>query len=140
MAREIFVDTSGFYALVVRRDDQHAAAKKILDQARRRRKAFVTTDYVLDETITLLAARGLAHLVEPFLQSTLESRACLVEWMHPERFTEARRMLGKHLDQGWSFTDCVSFVVMKQRGLREALTKDKHFGEAGFSALLRGAR
>ena len=137
MAREILVDTSGFYALLVRRDDQHVAAKKVLDNARRRRRAFVTTDYVLDETITLLAARGLGHLVEPFLQSTLDSRACLIEWMNPERFTEARRLLAKHLDQGWSFTDCVSFVVMKQRDLRDALTKDKHFGAAGFVALLQ---
>ena len=137
MAREIFVDTSGFYALLVGRDDQHAAAKKILAEARRRRQAFVTTDYVLDETVTLLAARDLGHLVEPFLQSTLDSRACRVEWMQPERFTEARRLLAKHLDQGWSFTDCVSFVVMKQRGLRDSLTKDAHFAAAGFLALLR---
>ncbi len=96
----------------------------------------MTTDYVLDETITLLTARGQVGLIEPFLQSTLESHACQVEWMNPERFSEARRLLSQHLDQGWSFTDCVSFVVMKQRGLRDALTQDAHFAAAGFVALL----
>ena len=45
--------------------------------------------------------------------------------------------LAKHIDQGWSFTDCVSFGTMKARRLREALTKDEHFEKAGFVALLR---
>jgi predicted nucleic acid-binding protein len=46
--------------------------------------------------------------------------------------------MAKHIDQGWSFTDCVSFQAMKARRLREALTKDEHFEKAGFRALLRG--
>jgi predicted nucleic acid-binding protein len=45
--------------------------------------------------------------------------------------------MSKHIDQGWSFTDCLSFQVMKARRLREALTKDEHFEKAGFVALLR---
>jgi predicted nucleic acid-binding protein len=46
-------------------------------------------------------------------------------------------MFLKHLDQGWSFTDCVSFHVMQELGLGDALTKDEHFQRAGFKALLR---
>ena len=42
-------------------------------------------------------------------------------------------------DKGWSFTDCISFVVMKEQGLVEALTTDRHFTQAGFKALLRQA-
>jgi predicted nucleic acid-binding protein len=140
MARETFIDTSGFYSLLVGRDDQHKAAERHVREARRRRLGFVTTDYVLDETVTLLVARGHGHLVEPFLESTLKSQACIVEWMHPERFSHTADFLLKHLDQGWSFTDCVSFQVMKQRRLREALTKDEHFETAGFVALLRAGR
>lgn len=137
MAREIFVDTSGFYSLLVKRDDMHKRAADLLHQAERRRAAFVTTDYVLDETVTLLCARGHGHLVQPLLQATLRSQACSIDWTGPDDFLRTAAFLGKHIDQGWSFTDCVSFQSMKTRRLRDALTKDEHFVKAGFVALLR---
>jgi predicted nucleic acid-binding protein len=137
MAREIFVDTSGFYALLVKKDDMHKKAAALLLQAERRRAGFVTTDYVLDETVTLLCARGHGHLVQPLLQVTLRSQACAIDWTGPDDFLRTAIFLGKHIDQGWSFTDCVSFQSMKTRRLRDALTKDEHFVKAGFVALLR---
>jgi len=140
MARETFVDTSGFFALLVARDERHEQAARILSTAEARQASFLTTDYVLDETATLLIARGLGHLVDPFLQSTLRSQACTIEWTGPDDFARAAAFLAKHVDQGWSFTDCVSFLVMKKRKLRSALTKDQHFAKAGFEALLRDAR
>jgi predicted nucleic acid-binding protein len=138
MASELFVDTSGFYALLVERDDMHERAARILQQGELRRAKFVTTDYVLDETATLLVARGFGHLVEAFFQSTLHSAACAVEWTSSDVFARAAAFMAKHIDQGWSFTDCVSFQLMKARRLREAITKDEHFEKAGFKALLRG--
>ena len=138
MASELFVDTSGFYALLVERDETHERATRILQQAERRRATFVTTDYVLDETATLLVARGFGHLVDAFLQSTLRSKACAVDWTNPDIFAQAASFMAKHIDQGWSFTDCVSFQSMKARRLRDALTKDEHFEKAGFKSLLRG--
>src|SRR5256885_1175002 len=137
MARETFVDTSGFYALLVRRDDMHERASGLLREAQRRRWTFVTTDYVLDETATLLVARGLGHLVEPWLGSTLGSQACAIEWTDPDDFRRVAAFLVKHVDQGWSFTDCLSFATMKAKRIRDALTKDHHFEKAGFVALLR---
>ena len=137
MAREVFVDTSGFYALLVAGDDQHQRADQILRGARQKSTGFVTSDYVLDETITLLTARKHGHLVEPFLQVTLHSSACRIEWTDPDRFTETASFLLKHQDHAWSFTDCLSFVLMKKDRLREALTKDVNFAQAGFVALLR---
>jgi predicted nucleic acid-binding protein len=139
MATETFVDTSGFYALLVERDEMHNRAAQILQQAERRCAKFITTDYVLDETATLLIARGFGYLVDPFFQSTLHSKACAVEWTTPETFARAATFLAKHIDQGWSFTDCLSFQAMKAHRLREALTKDEHFEKAGFTALLRDA-
>ncbi len=138
MTSEMFVDTSGFYALLVERDEMHERAARILQQGERRRATFVTTDYVLDETATLLVARGFGHLVDAFLQSTLRSKACAVVWTSPDTFAQAAAFMVKHIDQGWSFTDCVSFQAMKTRRLREAITKDEHFEKAGFKALLRG--
>jgi predicted nucleic acid-binding protein len=108
-----------------------------LAAARGRRASFITTDYVLDETVTLLAARGHRHLVDPFLHSTLRSAACRVEWTDADRFAKTAIFFSKHTDHAWSFTDCLSFVVMKDLRLRDALTKDIHFEQAGFLALLR---
>lgn len=137
MANEIFVDSSGFYALLIQGDDRHMTASGFLDKARRRGRRFITSDYVLDETATLLKARGYMRLVGPFFDKALESHACRVEWTDPDRFDQARKFFLKHADQAWSFTDCVSFCIMKEFRLRDALTKDKHFHEAGFVVLLR---
>lgn len=137
MGGEVFVDTSGFYALLVGRDDRHAAAGQVLRRAAERRRRFATTDYVLDETFTLLNARGHRRLIEPFADRVLHSKACRIEWTDSARFATTVAFFRKRLDQDWSFTDCLSFRVMAELGLREALTKDAHFEAAGFVALLK---
>lgn len=137
MANEIFVDTSGFYALLIPTDDRHDAAQAILRTAQRRKRGFVTTDYVLDETATLLKARGCRHLLPAFFARVDGSHACRTEWMDAERFADAKTFFLKHDDQDWSFTDCVSFLVMKRCRLRDALTRDGRFQDAGFVALLK---
>ncbi|MBM3993984.1 MAG: type II toxin-antitoxin system VapC family toxin [Planctomycetes bacterium] len=137
MANEIFVDTSGFYAILVKSDDRHRTAVRHLREARRRRRRFVTSDYVLDETATLLKARGLRHLLPAFFEKLLGSQVCRIEWTDPDRFHEVQAFFLKHIDQDWSFTDCISFALMKELTLRDALTKDRHFESAGFVALLK---
>jgi uncharacterized protein len=130
------VDTSGFYTLLVKGDSTHSRASAILARAAQSKNRFVTTDYVLDETATLLKARGHAHLAEAFFETVFASAACRVEWMDPDSFAETRRFFLKHHDQDWSFTDCFSFWVMKTLGVRDALTTDAHFRQAGFNPLL----
>jgi predicted nucleic acid-binding protein len=137
MANEIFIDTSGFFAMLAGDDDRHAAAAKVVAIAQKRERSFMTTDYVLDETATLLKARRKPHLLARLFERLDLSQACRVEWTDPDRFHEARAYFLKHADQAWSFTDCVSFRVMTESRLREALTKDSHFQQAGFVALLR---
>ena len=136
MGPEVFIDTSGFYALLVRGDDRHRHATDFMREAALRKRRFVTTDYVLDETATLLQARGRTGVVPRFFDSVFGSRACRVLWMDPERFDRTRALFVGRLGQRWSFTDCLSFVVMKELRLREALTKDTHFRSASFVALL----
>ena len=135
MAGEIFVDTSGFCSCLVSRDDRHREAASVLRRARGRRR-FVTTDHVLDEAITLLRCRGLGHVVERLFEIALSSRVCRIEWMDPRRFDGTREYLRAHADHAYSFTDCFSFCTMERLDLREALTKDEHFREAGFQPLL----
>jgi len=137
--QQIFVDTSGFYALLVAKDEAHEDAASVLKNAQQSRRGFVTSDYVLDETATLLRARGFLHLLTPFFDAVMASRACHVEWISPERFSQARQSFLTHAERGWSFTDCVNFSLMKEFHLKEALSKDGHFREAGFTPLLAPA-
>jgi predicted nucleic acid-binding protein len=136
MTRRIFVDTSGFYALLTKTDSMHAKAANIFQNAQKQKTSFVTTDYVLDESATLLRARGLGHLISRFFSIVLETAVCEIEWMDPERFSETLVFFSKHNDQEWSFTDCFSFIVMQQFRISDALTKDGHFRAAGFIPLL----
>jgi uncharacterized protein len=136
MASDIYIDTSGFYALLASDDDRHAAAAKIVATAKKRRRGFVTTDYVLDETATLLKARRKTHLLKRLFDRLNESQACRVEWTDSERFREVCAFFLKHADQEWSFTDCLSFRVMSALRLDDALTKDAHFRQAGYTPLL----
>jgi len=135
MAPEIFVDTSGFYALLVKEDTAHdKAADHVRNAAGKSR--FLTTDYVLDETATLLKARRHVDVIKPFFAIVLNSMACRVTWMHPDLFSTAHAYFLKHSDQDYSFTDCVSFLVMREQRVKVALTKDAHFRQAGFEVLL----
>ncbi len=134
----LFIDSGGFYALVSAESAAHKDAVAIMEESRRTRRRAVTTDYILDETATLLCARGLTKQLKEFLKLTETSQALSIEWMTPDRFAAARAFMLKHLDQEFSFTDCASFVVMKELRLTDALATDKHFRIAGFNPLLPG--
>ena len=136
MAGEIFIDTSGFYALLVRGDNRHGQALNAMRKAAKDRQRFVTTDYVLDEAATLLMARGGSKVIPTLFESVSASKACRVVWMDLERFEKTKGLFIKNISKSWSFTDCFSFVVMKELRLREALSKDKHFRAAGFTPIL----
>jgi hypothetical protein len=136
MKPEIFVDTSGFFSLLSPRDVSHKDAVEIMKKAKQTNQLFVTTDYIIDETATLLKARGIGHLTGIFFDTVNSSRVCRIEWMDHERFAKTQTYFEKHLDHAWSFTDCFSFLIMKELKLRNALTKDSHFKEAGYAPLL----
>lgn len=135
MARELFVDTSAWYPLVDRSHPDHGP---LADRLRNRLEAgvtLVTTNLVLAESHALLmrrvgsevARRYLTHVRAPpnvivFSTPKLES-AAETEW------------LARFADQDFSLADAVSFAVMSARGIREALTLDRHFATAGFAIL-----
>jgi len=135
MKTDIFVDTSGFYALLVAKDPQHAKAAVLLKKAAGTNTRFVTTDYILDETATLLKARGMGHLLDLFFADITASRACRTLWTDSTHFAQARDYFLQHKDKGYSFTDCVSFCAMRTEGLQRALTTDAHFRQAGFEPI-----
>ena len=132
----LFIDTGGFYGLIAASSPSHKRAVEIMEELGQQRRRAVTTDYVIDETATLLRFRGLAKLLTEFFHMVEESEALEIEWVFPGPFSTARKLMLKHLDQEFSFTDCASFVVMKELRLFDALATDKHFRVAGFNPLL----
>lgn len=140
MARSVFVDTSAWYALINRRDAYHARARAVLDSITREHTRLVTTDYVIDEACTLTKLRAGAEAAGRLLQLLDATELVEWEWIGAERFKRARALFLAQRDQGFSFTDCTSFVVMREERIGEALTADKHFEIAGFRALLTAGR
>jgi hypothetical protein len=137
MASEFFWDTSGFFALLNSDDVQHERARQWKAQALAQQRRSITTEWIIGECCTLLTARRRAHLIPRFLDLTERSSSLAVLVSDSTLFIESKAFLRKHLDQGFSFVDCASFVVMRERGLHDALTTDEHFVNAGFNALLR---
>lgn len=135
-AEAVFADTAFFFALVARRDKHHAAARTALTRLSRARRTIVTTDYVLDETLTLTKLRTDAATADALLTRIQDSPTVRVEFIGPERFARAIQYFRRHADHGYSFTDCTSIVTMQELELGEVLTTDRHFVEAGFRTLL----
>jgi predicted nucleic acid-binding protein len=96
----------------------------------------VTTDYVLDETLTLTKMRAGSQIALALLDRMEKSSALVVESVDSQRFDAAKQLFRKYADHGYSFTDCTSFAVMNELKLVAALTTDRHFSEAGFQKLL----
>ena len=98
----------------------------------------LTTEWIVGETCTLLVARKRPHLVARFLDYLEQSAALLV--LNPDEalLVAAKEVIRRQAEQGYSFVDCLSFCVMKERRISQALTADEHFRKAGFAALLVG--
>ena len=95
----------------------------------------VTSDYVLDESITLI---GLAHShlkAAEFARTLVNSRLVKILYVGEEVFLESLDLFERSKDKEWSFTDCTSFVLMKRTGLSQAFAFDPHFAQAGFHVL-----
>ena len=135
-AREVFADTSALYAFVDKNDANHIDAREAVTRLARAGRRIVVTDYVVTETVNLANARGGANVAIRVLDLIEQSAGIHMEWIGMERFDQAKTFFRKHSDHGYSFTDCTSFIVMRELRLTEALTTDHHFVEAGFRALL----
>ena len=95
----------------------------------------VTTDYVTDETLTLVRMRlGLAA-AEAWWEQVDRSSRVRWEWIGMTRVERARQLFFRHRDKDYSFTDCTSFVVMQELKLKRALSTDGHFRQMGFQLL-----
>ena len=130
--KALFVDTAGWMACADAADPDHEATRAARDEALEAGRVLVTTDYVVDETLTLIRMRlGLAA-AEAWWEQVESSRRVRHESIDALRAEKARTLFFRHRDKRYSFTDCTSFVLMKELRLKQALTSDRHFRQAGF--------
>ncbi|MGI8605007.1 MAG: type II toxin-antitoxin system VapC family toxin [Verrucomicrobiales bacterium] len=131
--REVFVDTHAFYCVMSRNDRQHDRAKSLLQSMT---AVPVTTDWIVGETVNLLTARRKHHVAMRFLDYLDASDGLRIVHVDAARFDRARELIRVHREHEFPFTDCTSFVVMKEFGMHDVLTNDRHFRIMGFNPLL----
>ena len=131
-----FLDTAYINALINTRDQWHAVAARWERGLARQRRRLITTEFVLTEIADSLAAvrfrdhavRAIGALQTSDLVEIVPATSAL--------FAAGLDRFRHRTDKDWGLTDCMSFVVMEERSLVEALTTDEHFRQAGFRALL----
>ena len=129
----VFADTSFYLALLRGDDPVHSQA---LAESRTAH-SIVTTEFILLE-LGNACARAADHADFLALVAGLRAspRAIIVP-LGSHFLDRGMQLMSERQDKDWSLTDCVSFVVMKEHGLHDALTTDRHFEQAGFKALLK---
>lgn len=132
--KEIFADTFYFLALVNPSDQAHARADEAANDPSWR---MVTTAFVLAEVGDGLSERENRLLFLELLDLLNADRAAVIVPSTQELFNAGVTLYRARPDKDWSLTDCISFVVMEERGIGEALTGDHHFEQAGFVAQLK---
>ena len=131
---EVFVDTSFVVALVNKNDQYHSLALELTE--RFNQQGLVTTDAILLEIGNALSRNFKRESVE-IIEHFLTSDDVKVIHLYPPLFRKAFDLYKSHSDKQWGLIDCVSFVVMKELAIEEALSADKHFEQAGFRVLIR---
>jgi len=122
-------------ALADTADPLHEKARRARDDSLREGRVLVSTDYVVDETLTLFRIRLGLDAAERWWDQVSGSARLRWKWIDPDRAEKARAWFFRWRDKRFSFTDCTSFVVMKELRIQEALTADRDFEKAGFRIL-----
>lgn len=133
--RQLFVDTSAWVAVVNGKDKNHPAARKFYKNVFLDYGRLVTTNLVIAETYILLRLDLDVKVALSWWRKISASPRVEVVHVSSATFHQAFALLEKFSDQTFSLADAVSFVVMKQREIKEAFTFDSHFLTAGFIKL-----
>ena len=129
----VFVDTSAFYALLVRNDDAHAAVRAALAQILGERQLLSTTSFVIVETMALLQHRIGLSAARDFDDEVLP--VVRVRWVDEALYRLGTDRLWREDRRQLSLVDAVSFEFMRTEGISSALAVDPHFAAAGFRVL-----
>lgn len=133
---EVFADAFYYIALLNPRDQFHAAAVQATKALNRR---MVTTLWVLMEVADALSAPAVRQRTYQFLQQLNADPNTTILADPAPWYSRGLKLYGSRHDKNWSLTDCISFEVMADRNINDALTGDHHFVQAGFRALLQSS-
>ena len=136
MTNKLFMDASYAIALVSPRDEHHVHALTLFRDMEAHGTRVVTTRAVVVEVGDALSKRSLRGRGIALINSFDRDPRIEVTPLSEELYERGLAYFERHRDKEWGLTDCISFVVMKERGLTDALTADAHFRQAGFRPLL----
>jgi predicted nucleic acid-binding protein len=131
----LFVDTAGWLMMADESDPLNRKSIAERNVWLEGGGLLVSTDYVLDETLTIIRLRLGLKAAEKWWRHFEGSTRVRWEWVGAERAEKARAMFFRWADKSFSLTDCTSFVVMRELNIKLALTSDRHFAMAGFKIL-----
>jgi predicted nucleic acid-binding protein len=137
MNKVVFLDTAYAIALAAPADQFHDPAVKLAEQMETEGASLVTTRAVMMEIGNALSKLRHRRPAIELLESLEGDPSVEIVPFTEELYGRAYRLYRSRADKEWGLTDCVSFIIMEERGLTEALTADEHFQQAGFKALLR---
>ena len=129
---KLFVDTSAWVALNDLTDQHHAVAVEKLARIRSEKVELVTSDYILDETLTLIRMRTFHQAAIAFGDILMKSGVASMVSISDEVRSAAFELFKKYDDKDLSYTDCTSFALMKRLKVQTAFTFDGHFQQVGF--------
>jgi predicted nucleic acid-binding protein len=131
----VFVDTGGWMACADQADPAHSGCTAARDATLEAGRILITTDFVVDETLTLIRFRlGLAA-ADAWWRQIDGSTRLRWERVENDRFERARQLFFQYRDKDLSFTDCTSIAVMRELRLGTVITTDGHFRQVGFEVL-----
>jgi len=137
--RRIFVDSWGWCAMVNRREEYHELVQDLIVELVEKSVKLYTTNFILDETYTLIRTRVHHRASVDFhskLQTMIDGKLVEFIYLTPEIEQDAWAVFERYADKEFSYTDCTSFVVMKQQGIASVITDDHHFRQMRFDTLL----
>lgn len=134
---EVFLDTSFVIALSSITDQHHAKAIKLATQLETHQTRLVTTEAILLEIGNALSKSKYRMAAIQLLESLENDPNVEIISLTKDLYFAAFRLFKQRPDKEWGLVDCVSFIVMQNRGITDALTADAHFQQAGFRALLK---
>ncbi len=136
---KLMIDTWGWLTLRDRRERWHDEVNTFFQDFRIQNGVIYTTDYILDETFTMLYRRlplSLAKNSIELIDKSINQGYVTLEWITPNRFEKAKGLRFRFHDKPMiSFTDLTSMVVMRELNINQILTEDEHFLKVGMGFL-----
>ena len=137
MTEVIFVDTFAWVAVINKSDNYHKICLKTLELFLREKVKFITTNYVIIETINALSKVEFRKAVIEFINKLETSPSVEIIKITDEIYNNAWILYQKRTDKDWGITDCTSFEVMRMLNMKKACTFDRHFEQASYSLVLK---